>query len=233
MTPSLDPDWLATQVTDRTAQGIAITTAALIRAGTLGIGAKLPAVRDLALRLGVSPATVSAAWGELRRYHVITGHGRNGVWVCGDTITPSPQRFASVGNYGAGALDLTLATPDPALLPAAEEALRAAVHATGLNRYDRVPILDALEAAMRPRWPYRAEAFLAANGGFDAVYATLQTLVRRGMCVAVEDPTGSRLLDIIENVGAHAIPVACDDEGPDPASLAAALARGQIGRAHV
>jgi len=225
MTDLISVQWLAGQLPDRTMRGIATTTGALIRSGTIAVGMKLPAVRDLALVLGVSPATVSAAWSELRKFKVISGRGRTGIWVCGDKVTPRPLRYEGVGNYGADALDLSTATPDMSLLPALDEALRYAARVDRLNSYERVPILDGLEAAIRPQWPYAAEAFLATNGGYDAVYATLQTLIRPGSTVAIEDPTAMRLLDIVDNLGAQVIPVACDEAGPEPASLAAALAK--------
>ncbi|HWK47172.1 MAG TPA: aminotransferase class I/II-fold pyridoxal phosphate-dependent enzyme [Stellaceae bacterium] len=224
MTDLISAQWLTSHLTDRTTRGIATTTGALIRSGAIAVGMKLPAVRELALALGVSPATISAAWSELRKFKVISGRGRTGIWVCGDRVTPRPLRYEEVGNYGARVLDLSSAAPDPALLPALAEALRYGANAVGLNSYERVPILDGLAAAIRPGWPYPAEAFLATNGGYDAVYVTLQTLIRPGSAVAIEDPTAMRLLDILDNLGAQVIPVVCDEEGPDPASLATALA---------
>lgn len=218
-------EWLAERLQDRTMRGIALETSALIRAGVLPVGSKLPPVRDLARVLGVSPATVSSAWSELRRHKAITGRGRGGVWVSGDKVAPRPSRFESVGNFGDGIIDLTAAVPDPALLPPLEAALRHAASSADLNNYRRDPILPALRAAMEARWPYEAEAFVATNGGYNAVYTTLQALIMPGSAVAIEDPTGMRLLDILEDRGAHILPVDCDDEGPLPASLAAALAK--------
>ncbi|MBP0587941.1 GntR family transcriptional regulator, partial [Mycobacterium tuberculosis] len=51
--------WFAEKLRDRTMLGIAIETSALIRAGAIPVGTKLPAIRDLADTLGISPATVS------------------------------------------------------------------------------------------------------------------------------------------------------------------------------
>jgi len=225
MTDPISAEWLAARLKDRSMRGIAIETGALIRSGAIAVGAKLPSVRDLAFALGVSPATVSTAWSDLRKFKVISGRGRTGIHVCGDKLSPRPLRYGGDADYGAEALDLRLAAPDPALLPPLEEALRRGARAAGLNSYQRVPILDSLATAAGADWPYRPEAFLAANGGYEAVYVTVQTLIRPGTAVAVEDPTAMRLLDILDNVSAQLIPVACDDEGPLPASLAAALAK--------
>jgi DNA-binding transcriptional MocR family regulator len=223
MAETLSSEWLAAHLNDRTRRGIATEAGALIRSGAIPVGVKLPPVRELAVALGVSPATVSAAWSELRRFKVISGQGRTGMWVCGDKLTPRPQRFEEVGNFGAHALDLTWATPDPALLPPLGEALLHGAAAADLNSYERVPIVASLQQAAQARWPYRPEAFLATNGGYEAVYMTLQTLIRPGSAVAIEDPTGMRLLDMLDDLGAQIVSVACDEAGPDPAALADAL----------
>lgn len=218
-------DWLAARLRARTARGIAVETSALIRSGALPIGARLPTVRDLAHCLGISPATVSEAWSELRRQKIINGRGRSGTWVSGDTIAPGPARMRSVGNFGKGVLDLSLAVPDRALLPPLGAALAHGALAENLNSYERTPILAELRQAVEPHWPYRPETFLATNGGYNAVYAALHALVMPGSSVAIEDPTAMRLLDIIEDLGAEILPVECDAEGPVPSSLARALER--------
>ncbi|QRM27716.1 PLP-dependent aminotransferase family protein [Microvirga sp. VF16] len=218
-----DTDWLAERLKERTARGIAVETSALIRSGALPIGMRLPTVRDLAYKLGVSPATVSEAWSELRRQKMITGRGRTGTYVFGNTVTPRPARMGSVGHFGEGVLDLTMAVPDHDLLPPLTQALMHAAQAENLNSYERTPILPELRAAVEPRWPYRPETFLATNGGYNAVYSTLHALVMPGASIAIEDPTAMRILDIIEDLGAEIIPVECDAEGPIPSSLAKAL----------
>ncbi|MGO7697044.1 GntR family transcriptional regulator, partial [Rhizobium leguminosarum] len=89
----------ADKLADCSIRGIALETSALIRAGVLPIGPRLPAIRDIAYELRVSPATISQAWGELRRKKIISGRGRNGTWVSGDRFVAKPERLASSGNY--------------------------------------------------------------------------------------------------------------------------------------
>ncbi len=217
------------RLSERTMRGIALETSALIRSGHdpgWHADAAGPGHRTA---LGVSPATVSSAWGELRRHNVISGRGRNGVWVCGDKIAPRPSRFETIGNFGDHVIDLTVAVPDPALLPPLDEALLHGTEVAKLNSYVRVPILETLQKAAEKRWPYKAEAYLATNGGYDAVYVTLQALVMPGSVVAIENPTAMRLLDILDNLGAHIVPVTCDEEGPCPHSLAEALRKKPCG----
>ncbi|MDR3433955.1 MAG: aminotransferase class I/II-fold pyridoxal phosphate-dependent enzyme [Rouxiella aceris] len=222
----LDAQWFAGHLQDRSMRGIAIETAAMIRSGVIEIGTHLPAVRELALALGVSPATVSAAWGQLRRQKVIAGRGRNGVWVCGDTLSPRPARFEKIGNFGDHIIaDLALSSPDPQLLPKLEQALLSGVEADHLNSYQREAISQVLLDAVKPSWPYPADAFMAADGGFDAMNLTLQTLIMQGSVVAIEDPTATRLLDMLDNIGAQVIPVKCDEFGPVPESLQQALSK--------
>ncbi|TGQ46926.1 PLP-dependent aminotransferase family protein [Mesorhizobium sp. M00.F.Ca.ET.216.01.1.1] len=216
-------EWFAGRLGDRTMRGIARETGALIRSGALPVGTKLPPVRDLAFALGVSPATISQAWSELRRYKIIGGRGRNGAWVLADRFAARPERHLSGGNYGPGVLNLAIAEPDVALLPPLDVALARGARAEKLNSYERVRILPELEAAVRPSWPYDPGAFLATNGGYNAIYTLLHALVPHGAPVAIEDPTALRLLDILEDLDVPILPVECDREGPLPNSLARAL----------
>ena len=223
MGDTVEASWFAEKIVDRTIRGIALETSALIRAGALPVGSRLPAIRDIAYELRVSPATISQAWSELRRQKIISGRGRNGTWVSGDRFVAKPERLASSGNYRAGVLDLTLAGPDVALLPRLAEAMAYGASAADLNSYERSRIVPELKDAVSERWPYDAEAFLATNGGYNAVYAVLHALVSPGSSVAIEHPTAMRLLDILEDLGVKIIPVACDGDGPLPDSLREAL----------
>ncbi|ASR10214.1 MULTISPECIES: PLP-dependent aminotransferase family protein [Rhizobium] len=223
MGDAVEASWFAEKIADRSIRGIALETSALIRAGVLPIGTRLPAIRDIAYELHVSPATISEAWSELRRQKIISGRGRNGTWVSGDRFVAKPERLASSGNYAAGVLDLTLAGPDAALLPRLAEAMAYGASVDDLNSYERSRIVPELKDAVSARWPYEAEAFLATNGGYNAVYTILHALVSSGSSVAIEHPTAMRLLDILEDLGVKIIPVACDGEGPLPDSLREAL----------
>ena len=225
MTSSVDAAWLVERLDDRSARGIANRITGLIQAGVLPVGMRLPTVRELAFRLGVSPATVSGAWTRLRRQGVVTGRGRLGSWVCGDSTAPRPHRKTSVARSSRGLLDLAAFTPDPALLPPLQAALTRAAAAEGVNGYANLPILPRLQRTVERFWPYRAPAFLATNGGFTALYEILHVLISPGDVVAIEEPAAMRILDIIEYLGGSVVSVACDRDGPVPAALQAALAR--------
>ncbi|WP_420963583.1 PLP-dependent aminotransferase family protein [Brucella sp. IR073] len=223
MHESIAATWLAEKISDRTMRGIALETSALVRAGLLPVGTRLPAIRDIAYELGVSPATVSEAWSELRRQKIIAGRGRNGTWVCGERFIAKPERLASAGNYAAGVLDLSMAVPDTALLPPLAEAMAYGTSIAGLNSYERSRIVPELRDVVSAHWPYAPEAFLVTNGGYNAVYTTVHALVRPGSVVAVEHPTAMRLLDILEDLGVKIVPVLCDAQGPLPDSLRLAM----------
>nr|WP_314985012.1 PLP-dependent aminotransferase family protein [uncultured Pantoea sp.] len=229
MTESVDLNWFCSQITSPSVKGIAQAASALIRDGQIATGMQMPAVRDIAEQLGVSPATVSAAWAQLRKQKVLAGKGRSGVWVSGNTVMPRPIRFEKIGNYGENIrADLTMAAPDPALLPDLQRALQAALHSPQLNSYTREAISAPLLQAITPRWPYTAEAFLATDGGFDAMNLLVQTLVSPGDRVIIEDPTATRLLDMLDNVGAEILPLACDEQGPRPDVLSVLLAQAPV-----
>ncbi|MEV6133549.1 aminotransferase class I/II-fold pyridoxal phosphate-dependent enzyme [Streptomyces violaceusniger] len=215
---------LAARVQDRSARGIAAAMTDLIRAGELAPGSALPTVRALAAELGVSPGTVAEAWTVLRKHRMIATLGRRGSVVSGPPAVPHPTRFERVGDFGDHlALDLAVAAPDPALLPPLEQALLAGARTPRLNDYSRTAITDALLAAVRDTWPYRPERWMAVGGGYEGVQLLCQALLVPGDRVAVEDPTAARLLDILEALDVQTVPVACDDQGPLPDSLAQAL----------
>jgi len=220
MTQSVDLEWLSQQITDASVKGITHAASTLIRDGQIAVGMQMPAVRELAERLGVSPATVSAAWAQLKKQKVLAGKGRSGVWVSGNSVMPRPIRFEKIGNYGENVqASLAMSSPDPTLLPDLRRAMLAGIASPQLNSYQREAISPQLLDAVAPRWPYPAEAWLATDGGFDAMNLIVQTLLSPGDRVVIEDPTATRLLDILDNIGAEILPLPCDEQGPIPSTL--------------
>lgn len=222
--PAVPAAWLAEHITESTAAGIAATVARLVRQGALAPSTRLPTVRALAPRLGVSPATVSAAWTTLRKQQVVTGGGRQGIQVRGGLAVARPARYENVAHlWPERTLNLSRAVPDPALLPDLGHALEHAVRDPDLNSYEVVSLSAPLRDAIGKSWPFPAEHQLAVNGGYEGLLLLLATTVVPGERVAVEDPATPRLLDILDHVGARVVPVAVDTDGPIPESLAEAL----------
>lgn len=190
-----------------------------MRSGDLAAGAVLPPVRTLAATLGVSPATVAAAYQSLRQRGLVETAGRNGT-----RVRPRPpvvgHRAAWRLSVPAGVLDLASGEPDERLLPDLD-AIVADLSQDG-------PSLPDMAAAAFARDGVNLDgaAIGVAGGALDAIERLLGAHLRAGDRVAVEDPGWANLLDLIAALGLHPVAVAIDDDGPIPDSLNAALDSG-------
>jgi DNA-binding transcriptional MocR family regulator len=215
--PQITAAWLSGHLDETSAPGIASAVSKMIRAGIIATGSRLPTVRALAARMGVSPATVSGAWNILRKQRIIEGSGRQGTWVLNEPTRLLPARFENISQYWhGGVLDMTLAAPDPALLPDLARAMQHAEPDPELNHYKRPSITAKLQEAAEASWPWKPESWLAVNGGYEGLLLLLSSCVVPGDYVAVADPSAPRILDILEHVGARVLPVATDAHGPRP-----------------
>lgn len=205
------------------ASGIAAGIESSIREGTLRPGEQLPAVRALAGQLGVSPATVGAAYRVLRGRGLITTRGRLGTVV--SLGPPVPTRGPM--HVPSGVRNLADGNPDPALLPSLDAAL-ARLDPTPLL-YGNAPNLPALlEVAQRQfaadGIPH--ESLTVVGGAMDAFERLLTAYVNRGDRLAIEDPGHGNLIDLAGALGLEIEPVRVDDDGPLPDDLRRALERG-------
>jgi len=238
------------QLTGATASAIASGVEAAVRTGALAAGDPLPPVRLAAADLGISPATVAAAYRTLRQRGLIETAGRAGTRV---RARPSVAgRGARLSPVPPGALDLVSGLPDPALLPplgpilatlfpvpgAASGAVavpaRAAVPgpasapdpASGPGaRRDVLPALAA-ETLAADGVDLTGGAVAVCAGALDAIERVLGAHLRPGDRVAIEDPGWANLLDLVAALGLRAAPVPVDDDGPTPDGLRHALAAG-------
>ncbi len=124
----------------------------MISAGTLEVGTRLPTVRELSRRLGVSPTTVSEAWRSLADVGAIETRGRNGTFVRRPTGPGGPRRYRQV-TEGPGhfALDLSSGTPDPVLLPDLAPIVARVSRQSLTSSYLDHPVLPALEEELGRR----------------------------------------------------------------------------------
>ncbi|WP_165546802.1 aminotransferase class I/II-fold pyridoxal phosphate-dependent enzyme [Kribbella soli] len=222
--PAVSSAWLAEQIAESSAAGIAAAIARLVRHGELAPQTRLPTVRALAPRLDVSPATVSAAWATLRKQRVVAGGGRQGTWVLGGLAVPRPARYENISRFWPDqTLNLSRAVPDPALLPSMTDAFVHALRDPEVHSYEVVSISNPLREAVGQTWPFKTDNWMCVNGGYEGLLLLMRTTVVPGEHVAIEEPATPRLLDILDNVGARPVPVATDAEGPIPASLREAL----------
>ncbi|MER5867128.1 aminotransferase class I/II-fold pyridoxal phosphate-dependent enzyme [Kitasatospora sp. NPDC002040] len=213
----------------RRASEIAADIEQAVSSGRLQPGAALPPLRDLAVELGVNPNTVAAAYRLLRDRGVIETAGRKGSRVLPRPAT-SPRDQVPI-TVPAGSRDLSSGNPDLALLPALAPALAVAAAAG-----DADPVLYGHPVADPGLLALARAGFLAdgvpdgalavCSGALDSIGRLLNSRLRPGDSVAVEDPGWGSLLDQLPALGLRTTPVRLDDQGPLPDSLAAALAAG-------
>jgi DNA-binding transcriptional MocR family regulator len=179
------PDYLA----------LAATVRGLLADGRLSLGVRLPAERELALALGISRTTVSAAYRTLRESGHLTSRRGAGSW----TTIPGGARVGSTGLWtpesAPDLLDLgTAALPaPPQLASAAAEALTdlpgylsgAGYHPTGLIEL-RATVARSYAARGVPTGP---DQIMITSGVQHALDLALRLLVPTGQPVLVESPT--------------------------------------------
>jgi DNA-binding transcriptional MocR family regulator len=193
-----------------------------IAGGRLPPGARLPTVRALAAALGVSPATVASAYRTLQqRGFVVADRGRGTA-----VAAVPPVRVKRAAELPPGVRDLSSGNPDPQLLPSLSAAL---------GRVDPTHRLYGT-AAKLPELAGLAEAGFAGDGvhgdiaitsgALDAIERALQTELRLGDRVVVEDPSWPRIADLVHALGLTVEPVAVDAQGFVPSELDDALRRG-------
>lgn len=206
------------------AREIAASVERGVAEGALVAGHRLPSVRRLAAELGVSPGTVAAAIGELRRRGIVVSRPRSGVQVAD---RPPVAGHAVGPAVPAGVRDLATGNPAPAFLPDLSQALRDAGGAPRL--YGEAPVVPDLAAVAADA--LRADGIdpshlCVVNGALDAVERVLSAHLVAGDLVAVEDPGFAGVLDLVRSLGLGVQPVAVDEAGMRPEALRAAVAAG-------
>lgn len=219
-------------IEDRSPRGIAAAVHRMIRAEQVHPGDRLPTVRELALALSVSPATVSEAWQALGSVGAIQARGRAGTFVRDIAEPTRPTRYLGIAGAPAedAAVDLSTGTPDPALLPPLHEAIqRFSSGATAwTSSYLDEPVLPALREHLEASWPFRAQRLTVVDGALDALSRIVDQIVGLGDRVVMESPGFPPLIDMLDRAGAEIIPVPMDEQGIIPAELTRALATAPV-----
>lgn len=212
-------------ITGRSAHEIAASIEDGVREGALPAGTRLPAVRDLARRLGVSPGTVASAYAALRRRGIVATGGRRGTHV-----RPRPavtSRTPAHLPVPPGARDLSTGEPNVDLLPPLGPVLRTlAPPPTGYRTGGLLPAFAEAAKERLARDGVPAHHVTATNGGLDGIERALAAHVAPGDAVAVEDPGWSALLDLLAAMNLRTLPVPVDDDGPTTAGVERALRQG-------
>lgn len=199
----------------------------LVADGRLPVGTRLPAERELALGLGLSRATVSAAYARLREDGWADARQGSGTW----TALPAGRERSvwAPGPPDERVLDLVHAAPSapPEVAAAFSSALDALPRLLSSHGY--VPGgLPELRSLVAQRYtarglPTSAEQVLITGGALSAVELVLQVLLRSGDRLAVEHPTYPNALDVARARGLRVVPVAVP--AGDPGGFVDALAR--------
>lgn len=216
------PGLRRSDIVDASARGIASHVAGLIRTGEMTPGHRLPPIRQLAQRLNVSPATVSAAWRLLKRRGLIAGRGKSGIRVIGQGEAFAPAAAApAIAGLQTG--NLRAVFPDPAFLPDLFGALHAVRRLEQLEEYYHEPALPALADAVRQVHPDTGQRLIAASGSSDALWSVLQAISVPRDRVLVETPTSPQYLEIFAELGLEVIPIPYRHGGPDVQAVDEAL----------
>jgi DNA-binding transcriptional MocR family regulator len=211
------------RIRGRSASEVARSVESAVREGALAPGDALPPVRALAAALGMSAATVAAAYRQLRARGIAAGAGRLGTRV---TARP-PVLEAPAPPAPRGLRDLASGNPDPKLFPPIRAHLpRIASAARLYGGPADLPELLRVAAHDFERDGIPARHLAVVGGALDGVERVLQAHLRPGDPIAVEDPGYTGVLDLVPALGLVPRGVAVDESGPQPASLEAALRAG-------
>ena len=199
-----------------TAVKIAASAESAVAGGRFAGGERLPSVRALAQHLGVSPATVAAAYRILQERGIAFGEGRRGTII----------RHASPAAPPAPALlppevrDLASGNPARELLPDLAPFLRKLDGRPRLYRDD----LNDPELVTLARKQFTADGVPAGpvavvSGALDGIERVLREQLRPGDRVLVEDPGFTGVVDLLHALSLVPVPVAVDDEGLLPSAI--------------
>jgi DNA-binding transcriptional MocR family regulator len=215
-------------ITGDTAVKIAHDLENAVRSGKLQPGHRLPAVRQLAGDLGVSPATVASAYRSLQARAVVVAHRRLGTRVSHRPLASSgaaPSRPRQI--VAKGAIDLSDGNPDPALLPAVDRILRKLKYRPRL--YGEEPMHAGLIKIMRREMEtdgVRVGHCAIVSGAMDGIDCLLAEHLKPGDRVAVEDPGFTGHHDLVASRGLTLVPVRIDEQGMLPDALHSACVQG-------
>ncbi len=204
------------------AERIAAALEALIEIGTLTSGQRLPTIRDL-VDCGIgSHGTVADAYAIIRRRGLVHTKRRGGT-----VISTRPRGLeGSTADKSSRIIDLTHATPDPALFPPASivnEHL-AAVPWNYPDQHLHPEYKDFISDTLRPSNLHDGTT-IVMPGVMRALDAVLSHLGVSGSEVLVEDPGFVGHHGLVRANGCLPIPLEVDDEGIRPEALKLGLRR--------
>lgn len=217
---------LAEQIQLRTAKGLAQAVSGMVSTGQLEPGSRLPTVRAVARRLGVSPSTVSEAWQLLAGRGLVQTAGRRGSFIRDSPPPQSQRRFRHVTGSDLP-LDLSTGYPDPDLLPDIRPFLARLAEGPAFTGYPDHEIDPALADLLQDTVPPSCrQARTLVPDYLSALAELLPVLGGYGTPVVVASAHFAPDLDLIERFGQVPVPVPMDDDGLEVGAVTEALERG-------
>jgi DNA-binding transcriptional MocR family regulator len=203
-------------LTGTTAVNIASSAEAAVAAGKIAGGDRLPPVRDLAQHLGVSPATVAAAYRILHDRGIAFAEGRRGTIIRAASPASPPAPTLLPPNVR----DLASGNPAGDLLPNLAPFLRKLDGTPRLYRDElNDPDLIALARTQFDADRVPSASVAVVSGALDGIERVLREQLRPGDRVLVEDPCFTGVIDLLHALALVPVPVRVDDEGLLPAAL--------------
>ena len=182
---------------------LAATLRALILDGRVPLDGQLPAERTLASSLGLSRATVTAAYNQLRLEGYVASRQGSGSRIA----MPEGHRAAPDSLLPSGGLDMSVgALSAPAVVDelarlAADELPRWLAE-PGYDPLGLPPLRKAIAARFEQRGlPTSPEQILVTNGAMQALDLVIRTVLPRGRPVIVETPSYRGALTALQAVG--------------------------------
>lgn len=220
-------DLLGTWRRDGTSrERLAASLRSLVLEGRLAVESRLPPERALAQALGVSRATVTGAYDQLRAQGYVASRQGAGSWV---TLPAGHRPAPPDAVVGGTGLDLRIAAmPAPGVLAEVfEAASRELTQWLDHHGYDPLglpPLREAIAARFRRRGlPTRPEQILVTNGALQALDLTIRAMLPRGRGALVELPSYPVALDALRAAGARLSSVPMSEQAWDVEALEASV----------
>jgi len=214
-----------TYLNGTTAVKIAASAESAVAAGRIAGGDRLPPVRQLAKHLGVSPATIAAAYRILQDRGIAFAEGRRGTIIrpASPAAPPAPLQLPP------NVRDLASGNPDGELLPDLGSYFRKLDGGPRLYRDElNDPELVSLARKQFASDSVPSESVAVVSGALDGIERVLREQLRPGDRVLVEDPCFTGVADLLHALALVPVPIAVDDEGMLPAALRSAASAAAI-----
>jgi DNA-binding transcriptional MocR family regulator len=204
---------------------IKTTLIELLERQSLQTNQRMPTVRILSSRLGVSYGMISTIYHQLGVAGYLMMRGRRGTFVLSRNNDWTNLRQPSSNSEDGTVLqDLSLGTPDISLLPGINRFLIMQGQRTAyIGSYDESSILSPLAELFRSNWPYPVQALTVVSGAMDGIERVLRICEAEGSVILLENPTYPPIIHLVQQCCATAVGIEMDEFGVTPSSLESAI----------